>query len=159
MGLLSTLGALFIENDAAAHEAEAKEMQECERRTVLLIDDDVSFLEATGALLREAGFNVLKSSSGPKGLNILRYAPQDVKIVLLDFDMPQFNGVETLQFVRKLSPAAKVIGISGVDPKFLPPTFSTGVDEMLPKPLEPTALIAQLQGYFAPAQPALAGQN
>ncbi len=159
MGLFASLGALFIDDNSARERAEAEQEQERQRHTVLVIDDDASYLDVTVGLLREAGFNVLKSSSGPKGLNVLRYAPEDVKVVLLDFDMPQFDGAETLQFVRQLSPAAKVIGITGVDPKFLPPEFRDGVDELLPKPLDSQAFLQHLNLYFAPPTPALAGQS
>jgi CheY-like chemotaxis protein len=158
MGLLSSLGSLFVNDDAATADAAEQQEQERKQRGVLVIDDDPAYLDVTGALLREAGYNVLKSSSGPKGLNVLRYAPDDLKVVLLDFDMPQFNGVETLQFIRRLSPTAKVIGITGVDLKFLPPEFRDGVDELLHKPLDPQTFLNHLNVYFAPAEPALAGK-
>ncbi len=156
MGLFSSFGALFVADDSAKESTTDREEQEGQRRTVLMIDDDLAFLDVTVALMREAGFNVLKSNSGPKGLNILRYAPQDIKVVLLDFDMPHFDGAETLQFVRRLSPTAKVIGITGIDPKFLPPEFRDGVDELLHKPLDPATFIDHLNIYFAPPAPALA---
>ena len=66
------------------------------RPTILAIDDDQQFLDAMKTLLTDAGFNVLTSSSGPKGLDTLNYAARDIKVVLLDYHMPKFNGAETL---------------------------------------------------------------
>jgi two-component system, cell cycle sensor histidine kinase and response regulator CckA len=114
------------------------------RSTVLVIDDDSSFLEAMRSLLDNAGYNVLTSSTGPKGLDMLRYAPRDIGAVLLDFNMPRFNGTETLQFLRKLSPQVKVLAVSGVNAKELPLEFREGVERFVPKPFSNDDLLKTL---------------
>ena len=114
------------------------------KSTVLVIDDDTSFLEAMRSLLDNAGYNVLTSSTGPKGLDMMRYAPRDIGAVLLDFNMPRFNGTETLQFLRKLSPQVKVLAVSGVCPKELPSEFRDGVERFVPKPFSNDDLLKTL---------------
>ncbi len=114
------------------------------RSTVLIIDDDTSFLDAMRSLLDNAGYNVLTSSTGPKGLDMLRYAPRDIGAVLLDFNMPRFNGTETLQFLRKLSPQVKVLAVSGVNVKELPAEFRDGVERFVPKPFSNDDLLKTL---------------
>src|SRR5216684_4674040 len=94
-----------------------------ERQTVLIIDDDAEFLKGTRALLCEVGMNVLTSHTGPKGLDLLRYTPGGVRVVLLDFHMPHFDGAQTLPYIRRLAPAAKIVGISGYDTNRVPPAF------------------------------------
>ena len=111
---------------------------------VLIIDDDTSFLEAMRSLLGNAGYDVLTSSTGPKGLDMLRYAPRDIGAVLLDFNMPRFNGTETLQFLRKLSPQVKVLAVSGVNLKELPSEFRDGVERFVPKPFSNDDLLKTL---------------
>lgn len=150
MGLLNAIGSLFVQDVPDTRPEGEEHRAELERRTVLVIDDDQNFLDTTVTGLRESGFNVLKATTGPKGLNILRYAPQDIKVVLLDFDMPNFDGWQTLEFVRKLSAQAKVVGVTGVDPKFLPPSFRDGVDQLLLKPFGRDALVEILNAYFTP---------
>lgn len=114
------------------------------RLTVLIIDDDTSFLEAMRSLLHSAGYDVLTSSTGPKGLDMARYAPRDIGAVLLDFNMPRFNGAETLQFLRKLCPQVKVLAVSGVSLKELPPEFREGAERFVPKPFSNDDLLKTL---------------
>jgi CheY-like chemotaxis protein len=104
------------------------------KSTILVIDDDPKFLETMRILLRGAGYTVLTSSTGPKGLDMIRYAPRDVRTVLLDFNMPGFNGAETLEYLRKLNPNVKVIAVSGFKVNELPPSFQKGVEKFVAKP-------------------------
>ena len=112
---------------------------------VLVIDDDTDFLGATRSLLQSAGYDVLTSSTGPKGLDMLRYAPRDIGAVVLDFNMPRFNGAETLQFLRKLCPQVKVLAVSGVSAKELPAEFREGVERFVPKPFSSGDLLKTIE--------------
>ena len=113
--------------------------------TVLVIDDDPTFLEAIRLLLRDAGYNVLTSSTGPKGLDMVRYAPKDVRLVLLDYNMPRFNGAETLEFLRKLNPALKVVAVSGFRVAELPESFHRGVERFVSKPFNNDELLKTVE--------------
>ena len=124
-----------------AEDTEEASRQAASRHTVLVVDDDKEFLDSCATFLREAGYNVLKSSTGSKGLNMLRYAPRDISVVLLDYDMPQLNGEETLQFLHKMSLQLKVGAISGLDESLLPASFREHVDSFLPKPFRRDELL------------------
>ena len=115
------------------------------KTTVLVIDDDTDFLEATRSFLQSAGYNVLTSSTGPKGLDMARYATGDIGAVVLDFNMPRFNGAETLQFLRKLCPQVKVLAVSGVSIKELPTEFREGVERFVPKPFSSGDLLKTIE--------------
>lgn len=130
------------------------------RCTVLAIDDDPSFLHILRPVLREEGFNVLTSTSGAKGLDILRYAENDVSVVLLDYQMPRLNGAETLHYLRRLNPHVKVVALSGVDVNLLPPGFREGADKFLQKPFHNKELVNTINSLLdngaTPAAPATA---
>ena len=115
------------------------------KATILIIDDDPSFLDTMRAVLAAEGYNVLASSTGPKGLDMVRYARGDVGAILLDFNMPRFNGAETLPFLRKLSPNAKVLAVSGLKSNELPPDFREGVDRFISKPFSNADLLKSLE--------------
>jgi CheY-like chemotaxis protein len=115
------------------------------KSTVLIIDDDPSYLDTMRALLSGEGYNVLTSSTGPKGLDMVRYAPRDIGAVLLDYNMPRFNGAETLQFLRKLCPDVKVLAVSGVNLNQLPPDFRAGVNRFIPKPFSNADLLKTIE--------------
>jgi two-component system cell cycle sensor histidine kinase/response regulator CckA len=117
--------------------------------TILVIDDDTNFLETMRILLRDAGYNVLTSNNGPKGLDMLRYAPGGVRTVLLDFNMPGFNGAETLEHLRKLNPNAKVIAISGLKVSELPKSFQENVQRFIAKPFANGQLLETIEEVLA----------
>src|ERR1017187_7708250 len=110
--------------------------------TTLVIDDDPLLLHTVQSLLGKRGFNVLTSSSGPKGLETLRYAAGDIRVVVLDYSMPRLNGGETLTFIRQLSPNAKVIGLTAMKLDSVPRGYLDGVDKLLTKPVNATELIS-----------------
>lgn len=118
------------------------------KSTVLAIDDDLTFLHVLRPVLRGGGFNVLTSTSGAKGLDMLRYAARDIGVVLLDYNMPQLNGVETLQHIRRLTPEVKVLALTGVDAKLLPANFCEGVDKLLQKPFRNEDLIGSIDSLL-----------
>src|SRR5947208_347823 len=129
IGILRAVGALIFDRESRSEpemangESEGVAPTLC---TVLAIDDDPTILNILRPVLREEGFNVLASTSGPKGLDMIRYAGRDIRIVLLDYNMPQLNGAETLQYLRRLSPDAKIIALTGVNITLLPENFREG---------------------------------
>jgi two-component system, cell cycle sensor histidine kinase and response regulator CckA len=145
MGIFTAAVALFSNGGVGQQEKNPRRSRSDDdsepKGTVLVIDDDPTFLEAIRLILREAGYNVLTSSTGPKGLDMVRYAPKDVRLVLLDYNMPRFNGAETLEFLRKLNPALKVVAISGFRVAELPESFHRGVEKFISKPFNNEELL------------------
>jgi CheY-like chemotaxis protein len=119
--------------------------------TVLAIDDDKSMLDSLRGLLRAEGFAVLTANSGPKGLELLRLAPKNLEVLLLDYNMPGYDGAQTLQHVRKLRPNIKIVAVTGVDINRLPPEFRDGVDKLVLKPFQSSELISTIRGLLSPA--------
>jgi len=58
--------------------------------TVLLVDDDADYLEATRLLLESEGHRVVAVASGPEALAVLR--AERVDVALLDYFMPGMTG-------------------------------------------------------------------
>jgi two-component system response regulator CpxR len=149
MGIFGAAVALFGKGGSRAIEQEpwAKHRVDTAepKATILIIDDDLSFLDTMRTVLGSEGYNVLASSNGPKGLDMVRYAGGDIGAVLLDFNMPRFNGAETLQFLRKLSPNAKVLAVSGVSYNEIPSDFREGVERFIPKPFSNADLLKTLE--------------
>jgi CheY-like chemotaxis protein len=158
MGILSAAVSLFGFGSNSDEDEDGKNGETIDSRpkpTVLVIDDDVKFLQSVRTLLGDAGYGVLTSATGPKGLDMLRYAPRDVAVVLLDFGMPRFNGAETLEYLRKLSDQVKIIGVTGYKATELPATFQEGVDRVMAKPFNNGDLLHAIEDVLArkPATP------
>jgi DNA-binding NtrC family response regulator len=111
------------------------------KSTILVIDDDPVLLQTVKSSLVKRNVNVLTSSSARKGLEMIHYAPGDIRIVVLDYNMAKLSGDETLKFIRKRSPNARVVGLTDTNPDLLPNEDGYGVDKLLSKPVNATKLI------------------
>jgi PAS domain S-box-containing protein len=60
------------------------------QRTVLIVDDELAFLEALGATLRDKGFQVLESLTGQAAIESARSHAPDV--IVLDLNLPDMPG-------------------------------------------------------------------
>jgi CheY-like chemotaxis protein len=154
-GMLRAFGALLFNSTSVLapsrngnnHEA----LSERPKCTVLVIDDDSTWLDTLRPLLQEQGFDVLTCTSGAKALNMLRYGGSDIRVVLLDYNMPQLDGAETLQYMRQLNPQVKVVALTGVDIHLLPEGFHKGVDNLIMKPCRSTELVASINSLLGVA--------
>ncbi len=78
--------------------------------TVLIIDDESAIRESLQTLLELEGYEVDIASDGAEGLARLAERPYD--LVLLDFAMPDRNGIEILQDIRERDSELAVIMIT-----------------------------------------------
>jgi len=81
------------------------------RATVLLVDDDLSFLPAAARLIRSAGFTVM-SFDRPSAL-LASDIPKTNACMVVDVHMPEMNGVELIGVLNESQRGLPVIMISG----------------------------------------------
>jgi CheY-like chemotaxis protein len=126
------------------------------KSTILVINDDPMLLQTVKSLLVKRGFNVLSTSSARKGLEMLHYAARDIRIVVLDYNMPKLNGEETFTFARQLRPKTKLIGLTAMNLDSVPKAYLDGVDKLLTKPVIAAQLIATVDELLGDGQTVLA---
>ncbi|MFN7984303.1 MAG: sigma-54 dependent transcriptional regulator [Vicinamibacterales bacterium] len=102
-----------------------------------IVDDDFAFLEYLSVWLSSRGFSVEQFSSGTALLEGLRRgAAPDA--VLLDVQMPDLNGLDTLRAIRQLQPTAQVIMLSGRNvPATIVEAVRLGAADYVLKPGDP----------------------
>lgn len=76
-------------------------------KTILLVDDNVDYLEATRLILEREGHRVLTAETGPIALKLVRDQPID--LMLLDYYMPGMTGAQIVEELRKFNPYLQVI--------------------------------------------------
>jgi len=77
---------------------------------ILVVDDDAELRAKLSKLLKDAGYNVEEAASGGEAISKVRL--EFISLVLLDYLMPEMNGMETLIELRRVSPKTKVIMIT-----------------------------------------------
>ena len=80
---------------------------------ILIIDDDAAVREVLRRILESDGHTVREAEDGEKGLRAYRVERAD--LVIADILMPVMNGLELIQEIRRESPAARIIAITGYD--------------------------------------------
>jgi DNA-binding NtrC family response regulator len=84
-----------------------------QKRTVLVIDDEESFAEVLAVSLAFEGFVVLKAYNGIDGLNIFAQNQKYITAVLCDLNLPKMNGSQVIQAILSLQPDMKIIVMTG----------------------------------------------
>ncbi len=77
---------------------------------VLIIDDEAAIRESLQILLEEDDYEVVNAQDGEEGLGFLD--AQSFDLVLLDFQLPDRNGLEILKDIRERDPEMAVIMIT-----------------------------------------------
>ncbi|NDV18523.1 response regulator [Pseudodesulfovibrio sp. JC047] len=78
---------------------------------LLLVDDEVGFLEVLQKRLGKRGLDVTVASSGAAGIQTLRGTDFDVAV--LDLKLEDMDGIEVLQIFKKMVPELPVIMLTG----------------------------------------------
>jgi DNA-binding NtrC family response regulator len=82
--------------------------------TILLVDDEVPFVEAMTRRMAKRGYNVVTAFSGQEALEELASKEgRKIEAVILDVKMPGMNGLETLVAIKREYPLMEVIMLTG----------------------------------------------
>jgi DNA-binding NtrC family response regulator len=79
---------------------------------VLLVDDEVSFVETFSKRLIKRDLNVSKAFNGEEALKALEL-DRKIEVVILDVKMPGMDGIETLAEIKTKFPLVEVIMLTG----------------------------------------------
>jgi DNA-binding NtrC family response regulator len=78
---------------------------------VLIVDDDLRFVETMSRRLARSELSVEQALSGSQALEKLQ-KDRDIDVVILDMDLPGTDGVLTLSEVKKSHPLVEVIALT-----------------------------------------------
>lgn len=120
---------------------------EQEYPTLLVVDDTEDNLDFLEFALKRKPFKMLRALSGKECLLLARKNKPD--IILLDIQMPEMDGFETLEKLRadSVTAAIPVIFLTAQrkDPKSIQRGLELGADEFLTKPIDTEELIVRTQ--------------
>ena len=117
---------------------------------VLLVDDDARNIFALSSVLERRGMHVLTATTGREAIDLLDQTP-GVSIVLMDIMMPEMDGYETMQVIRKKAEfrrlpiiALTAKAMKGDREKCL----EAGASDYLAKPVNTEQLLSALRSWL-----------
>lgn len=114
---------------------------------VMLVDDEVEFLETLVKRMKKRNVNVTGVKSGEEALKLMDQNPVDV--VVLDVRMPGIDGIETLREIKKKYPLVEVIMLTGhASMEVAIEGMEIGAFDYLMKPMDIDDLLYKLQDAY-----------
>lgn len=106
---------------------------------ILVVDDEDILIRCYQRILEGGGYQIDYVRSGLDALRKIEESKFD--LVVLDYLMPEMNGMEALQRIRELQPALRVIMVTGLNQHQTETRAKAlGVFDYLPKPFDPVDL-------------------
>ena len=119
-------------------------------KKVLLADDDMRNVFALTHLLEEKEVNVIVARTGREAIDVLKSNP-DTDLVLMDIMMPEMDGYEAIQEIRK-DDGFSGIPIIAITAKAMKSDrkkcMDSGASDYLTKPIDQNALFSQMSVWF-----------
>ena len=116
---------------------------------ILLVDDEEDILEFLSYNLINEGFDIFTANNGSDALKIA--AENHPHLVLLDVMMPEMDGIETCEEIRKLpgleNTLIAFLTARGEDYSQIA-GFEAGGDDYITKPIKPKLLISKIKSLL-----------
>ena len=116
---------------------------------ILLVDDEPDILEIVGYNLRNEGYQVFTAANG---IEAVKSAKKNIpQLILLDIMMPEMDGIEACEKIRKIKSLDNVIisflTARGEDYSQVA-GFEAGADDYITKPIKPKVLVSKIKSLL-----------
>ena len=119
------------------------------RSRLLVVDDEPDIRMILALTLRREGYDVATAADGVEALEAIEREPPD--LVLLDVMMPRLDGFETLRQIREgraTSQLPVILLTARAQLADRMQGFERGADDYVPKPFEPTEVLARVRSLL-----------
>lgn len=111
-------------------------------RCVLLAEDCIDHGRLLLHYLKKAGADVILECNGHSAVNAVKKSPDEFDAIVMDFEMPQMDGIFATESLRALGYSGVIIAATAHHSEELREAwFVAGCDAYLVKPLEESRLI------------------
>jgi nitrogen-specific signal transduction histidine kinase len=113
---------------------------------ILLVDDEKATIQVELLMFQELGYQVIPALSGKEAIELYKEKMVDLDLVALDMIMPEMNGKETYDALKKINPEVKVLLVSGYSlNKQIEDLMDKGCDGFIQKPFDIVQLSQKLR--------------
>jgi CheY-like chemotaxis protein len=114
---------------------------------ILLVDDEELVLDVGIQMLKRIGYRVLEARNSAEAIKIYKNNRFDIDLIILDYNLPDENGAETLRKIKDINPDAKVILSTGyIETPEISELLNQGCKSRLQKPYTITTLSTEISG-------------
>jgi len=124
-----------------------KESVQTDPIRLLIVDDEVGFVNILAKRLRRRNMEVTSAYTGTEAIQILR--KQDFDVAVLDLKMEEMDGIEVLKIFKKMDPKMVVIMLTGHgSEQAAREGIEFGAFDYLTKPCELEELLAKIREAY-----------
>jgi DNA-binding response OmpR family regulator len=120
-------------------------------KTILLIDDEPMMLDLLTLYISPVGYNCIKKESAKDGISFLK--SNSVDLILLDIMMPDMDGWEACQEIRKHWDTPIIMLTALSDKSDIVKGLHYGADDYISKPFDEEELLARIEAVLRRHQP------
>jgi signal transduction histidine kinase/CheY-like chemotaxis protein len=110
--------------------------------TILLADDEEEILELGKTVLEMHGYSILIAKNTVEAISLYKENEHDIKLVILDMNMPGGSGVMALEAIHSINPKVPVIVSSGFSDAHNLDNTEKNMLSYLPKPYVPEEMVS-----------------
>jgi CheY-like chemotaxis protein len=131
----------------------AQAVPSLEGRQVLLVEDCPDQGRLYLKFLQMAGAEVTLECTGQSAVDAVRKSPELFDAVVLDFQMPEMDGLDATKCLRELGYGGAILAVTAHGSEELKQSwFRAGCNDFLEKPLEKEALISTVHRHTMAAK-------
>jgi two-component system chemotaxis response regulator CheY len=116
--------------------------------TALVVDDSSVMRRILRKMLTELGFDVCEAENGRQALALLAKEPVPVSLSLVDWNMPEMDGLELLKHLRRnpeLGAMVVIMVTSDTELAHIAQALEAGANEYVMKPFTRDILVSKLE--------------
>jgi CheY-like chemotaxis protein len=118
------------------------------KSTILLIDNDIASYFLVYEILTEYGIEVIHARCGIEGVELFKVYPS-IQLVITELLLPQLNGFDVLNEIKKLRSDIPVITqTANVMNNMKQTCLDAGFDEFIPKPFDISYFVSVVNMYI-----------
>jgi DNA-binding response OmpR family regulator len=115
-------------------------------KTILLVDDEAMMLDLLSLYLSPLGYNCVKKESALDAISYLE--SNTVDLILLDIMMPEMDGLEACQEIRKRWDTPIIMLTAMSDKSDVVKGLNVGADDYISKPFDEEELVARIEAVL-----------
>ena len=114
----------------------------------LIIDDSRAIRRILGSTVRALGFDVSEAENGREALEALARMEEPARLILVDWNMPEMNGLELVTALRaqaRYNSAKIMVVTTETAVEQMVKALEAGADEYIMKPFSKDAILDKLR--------------